>query len=107
MSISPVSGMVYANQVAPAASSKQMDFQTRFEAQNLAAANYLNEKEKEITEVRPTEETYKIDPEKEHERKRSDEEAGATEEQVLLKENEEEDEEEENLAPPRLLDITI
>ena len=106
MAISPIGGMVYANQSIPAVAAKQMDFQTRMEAQNLAAGVAVNENEKEVQAVRPTEETHKIDPEREHEQKKSDQETGADESQVFRKKHDD-DEEEELPPPPRLLDITI
>ncbi|MBN2964438.1 hypothetical protein JWV37_06580 [Sulfurospirillum sp. T05] len=105
MAVSPIGGMVYANQSLPMAASKQMDFQTRMEAQNLAAGVAANEKDKEVQAVRPTEETHKIDPEREHEQKKKDQEAGADESQVFRKKHEED--EEDLPPPPRLLDITI
>ena len=88
MAITPVGGMVYANQNVQAVATKQADFQSRLDAQNVAAAAAANDKDKEVREVRPTEETYKIDPEKEHQREKSDEETGAKEEQVFAKKRE-------------------
>ena len=44
--------------------------------QNLQAAAVANEKNKEVTEVRPTEETYKIDPENEHEKQKREKRVG-------------------------------
>lgn len=107
MAVTPIGGMVYANQSIPAAAAKQMDFQTRMEAQNLAAGVAANEKDKEVQAVRPTEETHKIDPEREHEQKKKDQEAGADESQVFRKKHNEEEEENPPPRPERLLDITI
>ena len=88
MAITPVGGMVYANQNMQAAATKQTDFQARLDAQKMAASEATNDKNKEVREVRPTEETYKIDPEKEHQKEKSDEETGAREEQVFAKKRE-------------------
>ena len=95
MAITPVGGMIYANQNMQVAASKQTDFQARLDAQGVAATVAANEEEKKVQDVRPTEETHKIDPEKEHQREKSDEETGANEEQILSKENAKEEEEEE------------
>lgn len=97
MAIGPIGGMTYANQNMQVAASKQTDFQNKLDLQNVQAAAAANEKDKEVTEVRPTEETYKIDPEHEHEKEKREEESGAKEEQTTkdtkhkkLKESEEE-----------------
>jgi len=81
MSLSPVGGVIYANQNMQIPASKQIDFKNRLDLQNSAAAQMLNEKEKEVTEVRPMEEAYKIDPEKEHEKEKNDESSGEKEEE--------------------------
>ncbi len=82
MGISPIGGIIYTNQNMQVPASKQIDFQNKLDLQNVMAAEVLNEKEKEIEEVRPTEESYKIDPEKEHEKERHDEEAGEKEKET-------------------------
>lgn len=69
MAISPVAAAVYANQVAPAASAIEGSQQARIDMQNAMASALANAKNKEVEEVRPTEETYKIDPENEHEKR--------------------------------------
>lgn len=108
MAISPVGGMIYANQNMQVQATKQADFQSRLEAQNLAATIASNEDKKEIEEIRPTEESHMLDPDRESEKNKHDEEAGATEEQQLAREEEEErkrarDDDEEH----HILDITI
>lgn len=107
MAITPIGGMIYANQNVHVATAKQMDFQSRLDAQNAAAASSANEKKKEVEEVRPAEETYKIDPEKEHQREKSDEEAGASESQVFRKKRDHDEDEDDKPASDHLLDITI
>ncbi len=84
MAISPLGGTIYANQNMQIPASKQIDFQNKLDLQNVQAAEILNEKEKEIEEVRPTEESYKIDPENEHEKEKSDEESGEKEQEGKL-----------------------
>jgi hypothetical protein len=112
MAIGPIGSMVYTNQNMNAAAVKQTDFQNRLDMQNVAAAAATNEKDKEVREVRPAEEVYKIDPEKEHQKEKNEEETGAKEEEITrdtqhkrLKSSEEENEEES--PPPPRLDITV
>ncbi|DAB34065.1 MAG TPA: hypothetical protein CFH82_07155 [Sulfurospirillum sp. UBA12182] len=109
MAIGPIGAHIYVNQNMQVQASKQTDFQNRLEMQNLQAAAVANEKNKEVTEVRPTEETYKIDPENEHEKQKREEESGAKEEETTkdtkhkhLKESDEEE-------PPAIghLDIKV
>lgn len=107
MAITPVGGMVYANQGMQAPATQQAEFQQRLDAQNSAAMVATNEEQKEIEEVRPTEESYEVDPEKEHEQQKHDEEAGAEEEQILSKKNENDDEITSLESDEHLLDIKI
>ena len=108
MPVSPVGAVIYTNQNVTAAATKQTAVQNRNEMQNVMASALANEKEVEVKEVRPTEETYKIDPEKEHEKQKREEESGAKEEETTkdtkhkhLKQSEDDD------APTSHLDITV
>lgn len=107
MPITPVGGMIYANQNMQVAASKQTDFQNRLDVQNTAAAATINEKEKEIEEVRPPEETYKIDPEHEHDKEGSDEETGEKEEETLKEKRKNEKKQDEEEQTFRKLDIKV
>ncbi len=108
MAISPVGGMLYANQNMQTPAAKQAEFQQRLDAQSAVAMTESNEEQKAIQEVRPTEETYKIDPEKEHEQQKHDEEAGAEEEQMYSKKHAVDSEEtEETGADGHILDLKI
>lgn len=96
MAIGPIGAHIYVNQNMNTLASKQTDFQNRLDMQNAAAAQSANDKGKEVREIRPTEEIYKIDPEKEHQKEKSEEESGAKEEETTrdtkhkrLKEDEE------------------
>ena len=62
MAISPVTGAIYANQVAPAASQVQGEQQAKFDIQSALAA--VAEQKKEVEEIRATDEIYKTDPER-------------------------------------------
>lgn len=87
MSITPVGGVIYANQQMAGIAGEVGAVQNRFELQALAAAALAREQKKEIQEVRPTEEVQRIDPNREHakeqaeqeERRSSDEEDTAPE----------------------------
>ena len=63
MAISPVTGAIYANQVAPAASAIQGEQQAKFDMQSALAAA-ASEQKKEVEETRATDEIYKTDPER-------------------------------------------
>ncbi len=84
MSISPISGIIYTNQNMQIPAAKQIEYQNKLDLQNVMAAEVLNEKEREVEEVRPTEESYKIDPENEHEKDKQDEQSGEKEEETEL-----------------------
>ncbi len=107
MAISPVGGMLYANQNMQTPATKQAEFQQRVEAQTTTAMTASNEEKKEIEEIRPTEETYKVDPEKEHEKQKHDEEAGAEEEQFFSREHAVENDFEEDEEEGHILDLKI
>ena len=66
MAIGPVASMIYVNQNAPVAASVQSDFQSKLDMQMAMNAAASAEKKKEVEETRPTEESYRIDPENEH-----------------------------------------
>jgi len=93
MPVGPVGSVIYANQMMPVQASKQTELQNALEMQSIVAASLLNEKEDEVQDVRPAEETYKIDPDKEHERQKNEEEQGATEEEYKRDEKERKEEE--------------
>ncbi len=108
MAVGPVGAMIYTNQNVTAAATKQTAFQNRAEMQNVMAGAIANEKDAVVKEVRPTEETYKIDPEKEHQKQKNEEESGAKEEETTrdtkhkhLKKSD------DNGTPTSLLDITV
>ena len=109
MAISPMGAVIYTNQNVTAAATKQTAVQNRNEMQNVMASAIANEKEAVVKEVRPAEETYKIDPEKEHQKQKNEEEAGTKEEETTkdtqhkhLKEGEDDD-----TLPTSRLDITV
>ena len=76
MAVTPLGNTIFINQNVNMVSSKVADVQNRFDLQNLAAASLASDEKQEVSEVRPTEETYKIDPENEHEKQKGRQEQG-------------------------------
>ena len=70
MAVTPLGNTIFINQNVNMVSSKVADVQNRFDLQNLAAASLTSDEKQEVSEVRPTEETYKIDPKNEHEKQK-------------------------------------
>ncbi len=80
MAIGAIGATAYANQAMPAQTKMQSNFQNRLDMQAGVATAIQDTDKQEIEDVRPAEETYKIDPEHEHEKKKSEEEQGEEEE---------------------------
>ncbi len=100
-SIGPVVNAIYTNQQTPAVASEKNALQNRFELQNLAAAESVNAKTKEIQEVRPTEESHKVDEDREHTKQE------AESQNQKEREKEEQEEKEKQLPPLHRLDIKV
>jgi hypothetical protein len=99
-SIGPVANVIYTNQGTPAVASEKNALQNRFELQNLAAADATNNKQKEIEEVRPTEESHKVDEDREHTEQEAESENPKDREKK-------EDDEKEKAPPLHRLDIKV
>ncbi len=105
MAVGPIGSLIYANQMMHLQASKETDYQNSVQMQNVLATAMQREKDEVVQEVRPTEESYKIDPENEHERQKNDEEAaeeGKEKEEQKAQETPQEDKEE---RPHGLLDV--
>ena len=76
MAVTPLGNSNFINQNAPVVSQVHANQQARFDMQALLASELATQQNAEIKEVRPMEESYKIDPEKEHERQKNEQEAG-------------------------------
>jgi hypothetical protein len=74
MAVGPIGGAILVNQMTPAVTPMQGGQYTRYELQNIAAQMAVQEKQKEVEEVRPTEENHAVDPDREHTRQEADEE---------------------------------
>jgi len=105
MAIGPVGAATYANQAMPVQATQQTSYQNRLDMQNALAASIADENKEEIEEVRPAEETYKIDPENEHEKEKSKEEQSFQEREK--KEEEESSQEDGDLPKTSHLDIKV
>ncbi len=106
MSVGAIGNAVLVNQMTPAVTPLQGNQYTRFDLQNLAAQAAVQEKEKEVEEVRPTEESHAIDPDREHQREEADEETKNLPKKKDHKVVHEESEEETD-KPQHLLDIKV
>ncbi len=89
MAVGPIGSVIYANQMMPAQAAKQMEYQNSVQMQSELAAAMGGGKDEEVQEVRPAEETYKIDPENEHQKQRNDEEQKEGEQKESKKEDDE------------------
>lgn len=103
MAIGAVGNTIYVNQQTATVSSVQANQQNRFDLQNVLAQEIANEKEKEVSEVRPTEENQEVDADKEHQRDEADQETAAR--KKLKEKRDDEDELEEDF--PHRLDIKV
>jgi hypothetical protein len=103
MAIGAIGNAIYVNQQTASASSVQSNQHNRFDLQNVMAQEVANEKEKEVTEVRPAEENQEVDEDREHQRDEADQE---TEARKRLNEHDDEEDEEESDFPHRL-DIKV
>jgi lysyl-tRNA synthetase class II len=83
MPITPLEGIMYANQNMHVPASKQTDHQNRVEFQNVIAAARINEKPSVIEDVDDLLEKKAIDPEQEHQREEAEEQTGEKEIEVL------------------------
>ena len=107
MAISSVGAVAYANQAMPAQTKMQSNFQNRLDMQSSVATSIQDADKQEIEDVRPTEETYKIDPEHEHEKERSEQEKKESEENAPKESLKEEDDDSLEIATPHHLDIKV
>lgn len=104
MAISQIGGIIYANQNMQVAATKQLDFQNRVDLQNYAAVEAANDKQKQIEETRPAEESKGINAEREHQREQADRES-ADEENKRKSDKEKEPATEEKSTLHHILDI--
>lgn len=111
MPVTPLGNTIYINQNMNVVANKQAEVQNRFDLQSLAAMALNEEKNEEVEQVRPTEETYKIDPQHQHEKSRSDQHEsvfdGTKNEQDAASDSAQDSDESEAISEDRILDIKI
>lgn len=101
MAIGPIGNTIYVNQqMASVASDKNVQL-NRFELQALAAQMIMQDQEKEVLEVRPTEENHAIDPDREHTKEQAEQEERRSED------NENPSSQKEEVKPLHILDIKV
>ncbi|MFA5233505.1 MAG: hypothetical protein WC390_03820 [Sulfurimonas sp.] len=103
MAVGLVGNAIYVNQQTASVSSLVNAHNNRVDFQNMAAQVAAQEKEKEVIEVRPTEENHGINPDNEHEKNEADQETARNEKHKKS----EEDEEKEIYPPLHILDIKV
>ena len=74
MAISPVGGVIYANQQMAGIAGEVGAIQNRLELQALAAQALSKEQKKAVQEVRPTEENKAVDSNREHTKEQAEQE---------------------------------
>jgi hypothetical protein len=74
MAISPLGNIVLVNQMTPAATAPQNAHTNRVELQNFMAQAAIQEKDEKVLEIRETEESHAVDPDREHNQQEADEE---------------------------------
>lgn len=99
MAIGPIGSAIYINQQMAAVASEQNAQQNKFDLQNIAAAAIANEKEQEVQEVRPTEETGETNEDAER-KKREEEEKEKQKQQ-------QDDDKDQDIPPLHHLDIKV
>ena len=113
MSVTPIGNTTFINQNAPVVSQVQANNQARFDMQAALATQLAGEQEGEIKQIRPAEETYKIDPQNQHEKEKGEQEAGAFEQSSQQESQQNESYEQnkqqegESLSEGHMLDIKI
>lgn len=103
MAVGPVGNAIYVNQQTASVSSVQNAHNNRVEFQNMVAQVAAQEKEKEVLEVRPTEENHEINPDREHEKNEADQETARNKK----RQESEEEESDEAKVPLHRLDIKV
>jgi len=103
MAIGPVGNAIYVNQQTASVASVANSHNNRVDFQNMIAQTAAQEKEKEVIEVRPTEENHEVDPDREHEKNEAEQETQRNEK----REKSEEKEDKESETPLHRLDIKV
>jgi hypothetical protein len=100
MAIGPVGSAIYTNQQTPIVATLKAENIARLDFQNMVAQTIVNEEEKRIQEVRPTEENQEVDPDREHQKEEMEQRNKRSKKQKQISQ------EEEN-TPLHKLDIKV
>lgn len=98
MAIGPIGNAIFVNQQTASVASVQNAHNNRVDMQNMFAQAAANEKDEKVLEVRPTEESHEVDPDREHNKNEADQETARSEH---------EEKEEKHTAPLHKLDIKV
>lgn len=101
MAVGPIGNAIFVNQMTPAATTAQNAHNNRVDFQNMIAQSQVQEKEKEVLEVRPAEENQAIDSDREHTKQEADQQNKRN------KKREPHEEEETPVEGVHKLDITV
>ena len=91
MAIGAVGNAIFVNQQTASVASIANSHNNRVDFQNMVAQASVQEKEKEVLEVRPAEENHAIDPDREHQKNEAEQETERNEkreEEVVEEESE-------------------
>ena len=103
MAIGPVESAIFTNQQMASVASEKTAQNSRVDMQNVIAGEIAKDKDKEIKEVRPTEQNHKVNEDKEHEKHHAQDEQESLDNQN--KENLSKDDEEKPQL--HILDIKV
>ncbi|MBD3797531.1 MAG: hypothetical protein IE887_07290 [Campylobacterales bacterium] len=103
MAVGPIGNAIFVNQMTPAATAVQNAHNNRVDFQNMIAQSQVQDKEKEVLEVRPAEENQEVDPDREHMREEADEHNKRSKKRELPDDKESED----DTPPLHKLDIKV
>jgi len=70
--IGPVGNTIFVNQQTASVATIHGNQNNKLDLQNVMSQAIVNDKEKKILEVRPTEENQEVDPDREHEKEEAD-----------------------------------
>jgi len=79
MAVGPIGNAIFVNQQTASVASVQNAYANRIDFQNMIAQAQAQEKQKEVLEVRPTEENHEVDPDREHEKNMAEQETDRNE----------------------------
>ena len=102
MAVGPIGNAIYVNQQIPSVAWVVNSHNNRVEFQNMIAQSVVQEREKEVLEVRPAEEVHEIDPDREHQKNEADQETARNE-----RHEKKEEKEPESTPPLHILDIKV